>query len=115
MSREAFGAVGSRGAVAYPFPGSRMNSLAGLHGHLVPFGLHDQGTAQHDRELVDSGRCPGSAQPEGLRMCAMLRPSCPVLARPTYSSMSLGGWPAAATRLGCVMSSGIAASIPQPG
>jgi hypothetical protein len=48
-------------------------------------------------------------------MCAMLRPSCPVLARPTYSSMSLGGWPAAATRLGCVMSSGIAASIPQPG
>src|SRR5205809_992354 len=63
----------------------------------------------------NSGRCPGSAQPEGLRMCAMLRPSWPVLARPTYSSISLGGWPAAATRLGCVISSGIVASISQYG
>jgi hypothetical protein len=48
-------------------------------------------------------------------MCAMLMPSWPVLARPTYSSISLGGWPAAATRLGCVISSGIVASIPEEG
>src|SRR4029077_1585642 len=48
-------------------------------------------------------------------MWAILRPSWPVLARPTYSSISLGGWPAAATRLGSLISSGIVASIPQYG
>src|SRR5262249_35185946 len=43
----------------------------------------------------------------------MLRLPWPVLARPTYSSISLGGWPAAATRLGSRISSGMIASIPQ--
>jgi hypothetical protein len=62
----------------------------------------------------NSGRCPGSAQPDGLRMCAMLRLAWPVLARPTYSSISFGGSPAAATRLGSRISSGMTASIPQP-
>src|SRR5215475_6465832 len=36
-----------------------MNPLAGLHGHLVPFRLHDQGTAQHDPELVELRALPG--------------------------------------------------------
>ncbi len=41
----------------------------------------------------------------------MLRLSWPVLARPTYSSMSLGGWPAAATRLGCDADAVIAGQV----
>jgi hypothetical protein len=48
-------------------------------------------------------------------MCAMLRLPWSVLARPTYSSINLGGWPAAATRLGAGISSGMIASIPQDG
>src|SRR5580693_9304437 len=42
----------------------------------------------------------------------MLTPASPVLARPAYSSISLGGYPAAATRLGSRISSGTIASIP---
>jgi SAM-dependent methyltransferase len=45
----------------------------------------------------------------------MLKAPWPVLARPTYSSISLGGSPAAATRLGSPISSGMTASIPQDG
>src|SRR5260370_14353166 len=45
----------------------------------------------------------------------MLKAACPVLACPTYSSISLGGSPAAATRLGSAISSGMLASIPQRG
>src|ERR1700728_4837712 len=45
----------------------------------------------------------------------MLNPARPVLARPTYSSISLGGSPAAATRVGSRISSGMIASIPQHG
>src|SRR6516165_7019492 len=41
----------------------------------------------------------------------MLSPPSPVLARPTYSSISFGGSPAAATRRGSPISSGMAASI----
>jgi hypothetical protein len=55
------------------------------------------------------------AQPDGLRMCAMLKPPRPVLARPTYSSISFGGSPAAASRLGSRISSGTIASIAQRG
>jgi hypothetical protein len=46
-------------------------------------------------------------------MCAMLRPLSPVLARPAYSSINFGGSPAAATRLGLLISSGMTVSIPQ--
>jgi hypothetical protein len=60
----------------------------------------------------NSGRWPGSAQPAGLRMWAMLSAVSPVLALPTYSSISFGGSPAAATRLGSPISSGMPASIP---
>src|SRR5580658_5286914 len=45
----------------------------------------------------------------------MLNPAPPVLARPTYSSISLGGSPAAATRVGSRISSGMIASIAQHG
>ena len=61
----------------------------------------------------NSGRCPGSAQPAGLRMCATLSRPSPVLARPTYSSISFGGSPAAATWVGSPISSGMPASIPR--
>src|SRR5690242_20205213 len=51
--RDVLGAVGTGGAVAHPLPGPGMNSLPGLHRQLPPFRLHDQGPAQHDRELVE--------------------------------------------------------------
>src|SRR6266536_5704367 len=76
--RDVLGAVGSRAAVAHPFPGSRVNSLACLHGHLVPFGLHDEGTAQHDRELVELRALPGLGP---ARRAAQVRDAQAVLAR----------------------------------
>src|SRR5215471_18721415 len=48
----------------------------------------------------NSGVWPGSIQPPGLRMCATLRTGVPVLTRPTYSSINLGLFPAASTRVG---------------
>ena len=57
--RDVLGAVGSRGAVTYPFPGSRMNCLACLDGHLTVFGLHHQGSSQHDGEFVELRALPG--------------------------------------------------------
>src|ERR1700720_2984623 len=48
-------------------------------------------------------------------MCAMLTAAWPVLACPTNSSISLGGWPAAATRLGSAISSGMIAVFRSPG
>ena len=59
---------------------------------------------------VKSGRWPGSDQPAGLRMCAMLMPSSPEFTRPTNSSISLGGVPAASTRDGLSMSRGMVSS-----
>ncbi|MGH3290059.1 MAG: hypothetical protein ACRDPD_36165 [Streptosporangiaceae bacterium] len=88
-----------------------MNRLAGLHRHLAVIGFHDQDTTQHDREFVELRALPELRHPAGLRICAMLRPSWPVFARPTYSSISFGGWPAAATRLGPEISSGMIAII----
>src|SRR5688572_11033587 len=59
-----------------------------------------------------SGRWPGSTQPEGERMWATLTRSSPLLTRPTYSSISFGLVPAASTRDGDWISSGIASGIP---
>src|ERR1700752_341335 len=44
-------------------------------------------------------------------MCATLTRSSPVLTRPAYSSMSFGLVPAASTRLGLSISSGIALNL----
>ena len=60
------------------------------------------------------GRWPGSDQPAGERMCAMLRASVPVLIRPTTSSIRLGGVPRAATRTGFSMSRGMVAGASNP-
>src|SRR4051794_38256807 len=57
----------------------------------------------------NSGRWPGSRQPSGECMRAMLRRSSPVLTRPTNSSISFGFVPAASTRLGASISSGTVA------
>jgi hypothetical protein len=54
----------------------------------------------------NSGVCPGSSHPAGLRMWATLRRPSPLFNRPTYSSMIFGKLPAACTRLGCSMSVG---------
>src|SRR4051812_36524686 len=58
-----------------------------------------------------SGRWPGSTQPEGERMWATLTRSSPLLTRPAYSSISFGLVPAASTRLGLSIRSGIAARL----
>src|SRR6478752_6886109 len=49
----------------------------------------------------NSGVCPGSSQPCGLRMWATLTPEVRVLTRPMNSSISLGLVPAARMRVGC--------------
>src|SRR5579862_9861836 len=56
----------------------------------------------------NSGVCPGSSHPAGLRMCATLAPSDFVFTRPTNSSMILGFVPAASIRVGFAISVGIA-------
>src|SRR4051794_21946877 len=55
----------------------------------------------------NSGRWPGSTQPAGDRMCATLRRVSPLFTRPAYSSMSLGLVPAASTRDGASINSGM--------
>src|SRR3954447_22519339 len=54
-----------------------------------------------------SGRCPGSTQPAGERMCATLTRVSPVLTRPANSSISFGLVPAASTRDGPSINSGM--------
>lgn len=55
----------------------------------------------------NSGRWPGSTQPAGERMWAILTAVEPVLTRPTYSSISLGLLPAGVMRVGVEMSWGM--------
>jgi hypothetical protein len=61
--------------------------------------LHAQRPAQDEGVLGELRALPGSDQPTGLRMCAIETPASPEFTRPTYSSMVLGGSPAAVTRL----------------
>src|SRR5262249_54157564 len=56
----------------------------------------------------NSGVWPGSTQPEGLRMCAMLTALVPEFTRPTYSSMLLGLLPAATMRVAFGIRIGVA-------
>src|SRR6185436_6906076 len=56
----------------------------------------------------NSGVCPGSTQPDGLRMCATLTAVVPEFTRPTYSSMSLGLLPAATMRVAFGIRIGVA-------
>src|SRR5258708_33648951 len=55
----------------------------------------------------NSGVCPGSTHPAGLRMWATLRRFSRLFRCPTYSSMSLGLFPAAGMRVGAAISVGI--------
>src|SRR5579863_1018791 len=59
----------------------------------------------------NSGVCPGSSQPCGLRMWATLTPAVFELMRPMYSSISLGLVPAAEMRVGCDSSVGMSAPL----
>jgi hypothetical protein len=59
----------------------------------------------------NSGAWPGSTQPPGLRMCAMLSRDSPEFTRPMYSSMIFGLLPAAVMRVGVEMSVGIAIRV----
>ncbi len=54
----------------------------------------------------NSGVCPGSFHPAGLRMCATLTRSSRLLTRPTYSSIVLGKFPAGLIRVGVEISVG---------
>ena len=62
--------------------------------------FHAEHAAQHNRELIESGLCPGSSQPAGLLIWATLAAELAVFTRPTYSSMIFGLVPAAAIREG---------------
>src|SRR5207249_7994412 len=55
----------------------------------------------------NSGVCPGSIQPAGLRRCATLTAAVFEVTRPTYSSICFGTLPAATMRVGWVMCSGM--------
>src|SRR5205823_12256769 len=55
----------------------------------------------------NSGVCPGSTQPAGLRMCATLTAAVFELTRPTYSSICFGRVPAARMRAGWATCSGM--------
>src|SRR5262249_48341333 len=51
----------------------------------------------------NSGVCPGSLQPDGLVICAMLTAAVPEFTRPINSSMIFGGSPAAGITVGAEM------------
>jgi hypothetical protein len=55
----------------------------------------------------NSGRCPGSCQPDGDVILAMLTCAWPEFTRPANSSIFFGVVPAAATTAGAAMSFGI--------
>jgi hypothetical protein len=59
----------------------------------------------------NSGVCPGSTQPDGLRMCAMLTASSRLLTRPMNSSINFGLLPAASIRVGLAISVGMGCSF----
>src|SRR5262245_48072529 len=58
----------------------------------------------------NAGVCPGSTQPDGLRMCATLTAVVPEFTRPTYSSMFLGLLPAATMHVALGIRIGVAMS-----
>ena len=59
----------------------------------------------------NSGLCPGSTHPPGLRMRAMLTSAVPEFTRPTNSSINFGLFPAAATTVGLAMCTAMAGLI----
>jgi hypothetical protein len=61
-----------------------MNSLTGLHGHLTPFRLHDQGPAQHDRKFLELRPLPGLSP---ARRAPHVRDAQTVLARVSPSDV----------------------------
>src|SRR4030095_9441030 len=55
----------------------------------------------------NSGVCPDSTHPDGLRMCATLTAVVREFTRPTYSSMSFGLLPAATMRVAFGIRTGV--------
>ena len=102
-----------QGCWSAPFAWPGMHSLACAHGQLAGLGLHDQRAVQDDRELIELRPLPWFSPAGRAAHVRDAQPLLPVFARPTYSSISFGGSPAAATRLGRLISSGMPASIPQ--
>src|SRR6266516_2898316 len=100
-------------AVTHPFARPGVHALAGLDRHPAAIELDDQGSPEHDRELVDLGPLPRLGPAGRAAHVATLSAVSPVLALPTYSSISFAGSPAAATLLGSPISSGMPASIQQ--
>src|ERR1019366_6442295 len=104
--RKVFRALGSGGAVADP--------LAAMHNHGL-FSVYIEGAGAMFHALPrntsvnssNSGVCPGSCHPLGLRMCAMLVWVVAEFTRPINSSISLGLLPAASIRAGLAMTVGM--------
>ena len=67
-----------------------MHALAGLDRQLAVLGLPTTAPRSTIVNSSNAGRCPGSAQLDGLRMRAMLSLASPVLTLPMNSSISFG-------------------------
>jgi hypothetical protein len=101
-------------AVAHPLAPPHQHGLARLH---------VEGAAPYSTRSVprstsvyssNSGVWPGSAQPPGLRMWAMLTAASPLFTLPTYSSISFGLLPAAVIRVGFPISVGMVLLLALP-
>ena len=104
---DVLGSIGIRRAVADPLSGFRDDGLTGVDVGVSFRVIDAYHSGQHHRVFVELGSWPGSDQPSGLRMWAMLRVLVAEFTRPMYSSMILILVPAAWILLGCAISLGI--------
>ena len=86
---DVFGALGTRGAVATHSPREARTAWPAFTSISPPSNstrIEPRSTTVNSSK---PGRCPGSDQPEGLRMWAMLTGVVSELTRPMYSSIFL--------------------------
>jgi len=104
---DVLGAAPEWCGIAHPFAALGDDGLPGRHIQFAGLTVHALCTRTVPRKTTvyssKSGVCPGSSQPSGLRMWAILTltPSAGVLTRPKYSSMIFGLLPPDSMRAGC--------------
>jgi len=103
-------AIGSGRAVADPFARRGDDRLPGTS--RTPASCSTR-TMPRSTTVISSnaGRCPGSSQPDGEVIRAMLTSAWPELTRPANSSIFFGLVPAAATTAGAAMRRGISHAV----
>src|SRR5580692_3181073 len=108
---DIFRATLSRGGILDPFASMGDDRLACGYVHLAVLCRTRTVPLSTRVNSSNSGVCPGSSQPCGLRIWATLTPAVLELMRPMYSSMSLGLVPAAEMRVGCAIKVGMSAPL----